>query len=93
MPVEHSSISEEFLFGVTERSNGFVGFFIQGNKNSRKISDGEKVVKNCDRQLRLEQRTASFRRERRRPRIFRNPVDPFSVDASLKSVVVLPFSR
>ena len=54
MPVEHSSISEEFLFGVTERSNGFVGFFIQGNKNSRKISDGEKVVKNCDRQLGLE---------------------------------------
>jgi len=54
MPVEHSAISEEFLFGVTERSNGFVGFFIQGNKNSRKISDGEKVVKNCDRQLRLE---------------------------------------
>src|SRR5262249_33598378 len=85
-------ILKSFHFGATERSSGFVGFFLQASKSSRKISDGEKVV-NCDRRLRVEQRTASFRRDRRRPRIFRNPVDPFSVDASLKSVVVLPFLR
>ena len=53
MPGEHSAISEEFLFGVTERSNGFVGFFIQGNKNSREISDGEKIVKTATANLGL----------------------------------------
>jgi len=93
MPVEHGAISEEFLLESQKDRMVLSDFLYKGIRNSRKISDGEKVVKSATGNLGLSNGRLVFAEKGAGREYFRNPVDPFSVDASLNSVVILPFPR